>query len=126
MPCKPSFLIDINGVLYTCGRPVDGAAETVDFLRDNGYSFRFVSNATRACRGTLRKRLECLGFRIAEEELFTAPIATARYVMKTGLKRCFLLTAGDVRRDFIKEGVVLTGEKPDHVVVGDAGGWLHV
>jgi HAD superfamily hydrolase (TIGR01458 family) len=121
MPAKPSFLIDINGVLYTDNKPIAGAAETIDYLRDNRFSFRFISNATQSCRATLHKKLRRFGFDIREKELFTAPVATARYIKKTKMRRCFLITTGDVHKDFRKEGIVLTDKRPDHVVIGDAG-----
>ncbi|MFZ2455849.1 MAG: TIGR01458 family HAD-type hydrolase [Candidatus Altiarchaeia archaeon] len=121
MASKPSFLIDINGVLYTDNTPIAGAAETIDYLRDNKFSFRFISNATQSCRSTLHGKLKRFGFDIREKELFTAPIATARYVKKTKKLRCYLLTTGDVYKDFRKEGILRTGKKPDHVIIGDAG-----
>ena len=118
---KKSFLIDINGVLYSGKKPVEGATDTIDFLREKGYKFRFISNATRACRETLCKKLKKFGFNTSEDEIFSAPIAAAKYIKNSGRNRCFLLTTGDVYRDFEDEGVTLTEEKPDFVVVGDAG-----
>ena len=118
---KKSFLIDINGVLYVGKEPVDGAIETIDFLRENKYRFRFISNATRACRETLCEKLRNFGFDISEDEIFNAPVAAAKYIKKSEKDRCFLLTTGDVHKDFENEGVVLTEENPDFVVVGDAG-----
>ena len=121
MPKKPSLLIDINGVLYTDNKPIKGAAETIDFLRNGGYRFRFISNATQSCRKTLHKKLLDFGFNIKEEEIFSAPVATARYIKEKKKKKCFLLATGDVYKDFIREGIRLTDSDPDHVVVGDAG-----
>jgi HAD superfamily hydrolase (TIGR01458 family) len=121
MPGKPSFLIDINGVLYTDNIPINGAIETIDYLRDNKFSFRFISNATQSCRATLHKKLKRFGFDIREKELFTAPVATARYIRNTGMRRCYMLVTGDVYKDFKKEGILRTDKRPDHVVIGDAG-----
>jgi HAD superfamily hydrolase (TIGR01458 family) len=121
MASRPSFLIDINGVLYTDNIPIEGAADTIDYLRDNKFSFRFISNATQSCRASLHKKLKRFGFDIREKELFTAPVATARYIRKTKKLRCLLITTGDVYKDFRKEGVIRTDKKPDHVVIGDAG-----
>jgi HAD superfamily hydrolase (TIGR01458 family) len=121
MPVKTSFLIDINGVLYTDDHPVAGAAETIDYLRESDHSFRFISNATQSCRATLHRKLRGFGFDIKEKELFTAPIATARYIKETEKLKCYLLTTGDVYKDFVGEGLVRTKKNPDHVVIGDAG-----
>jgi HAD superfamily hydrolase (TIGR01458 family) len=118
---KPSFLIDINGVLYTDGKPIKGASEAVDFLRDNDHAFRFVSNATQSCRKTIHKKLLSFGFDIKEKEIVNAPTATALYLKAAGKKKCFLLTKGDVHKDFSKHGIKNTRKDPDYVVVGDAG-----
>ena len=118
---KPSLLIDINGVLYVGEEQVEGASGVIDFLRENRYSFRFISNASRACKETLCGKLQDLGLRVHADEIFNAPTAAVKYIKDSGKNRCFLLTAGDVYRDFEKEGVVITGENPDYVVVGDAG-----
>jgi HAD superfamily hydrolase (TIGR01458 family) len=40
---------------------------------------------------------------------------------KTGKERCFLLTTGDVQKDFEDAGIRVTDEDVDFVVVGDAG-----
>ncbi len=42
-----AILIDLDGVLYVGGIPVPGAVDTISYLRENGYSFRFVSNSTQ-------------------------------------------------------------------------------
>lgn len=118
---RNSFLIDINGVLYVGKKPVDGAADTIDFLREKEYRFRFISNATRACRETLCEKLRNFGFNISETEIFSAPIAAVRYIKNSRKNRCFLLTTGDVHKDFKNVEIILTEEKPDFVVVGDAG-----
>ena len=121
MPANPSFLIDINGVLYTDNKPIEGAADTIKFLRKNKYQFRFISNATQSCRASTHRKLLGYGFDIRLGEIFSAPIATAKYVLKTKKNRCFLLTTGDVYKDFKAEGIKVTDKNPDHVVIGDAG-----
>ena len=59
------FLIDLDGVLYVGNRAVDGAVKALDFLSDNGYPFRCVSNTTRKCRYTIAVGLSAMdsGFR---------------------------------------------------------------
>ncbi len=118
---KESFLIDINGVLYIGREPVEGAIGTIDYLKERGYNLRFISNATRTCKETLYKKLLDLGFDILESEIFSAPPAAARYIRNSGKNRCFLLATGDVYLDFEREGITLTQEDPNFVVVGDAG-----
>jgi HAD superfamily hydrolase (TIGR01458 family) len=118
---KKSFLIDINGVLYFGNQPVLGAIETISFLRKEGYNFRLVTNATRSSRKSLCRKLSSMGFDIKPEEIFSAPIATISRIKRSGKNRVFLLSKGDVSKDFKDAGLILTETRPDFVVIGDAG-----
>ncbi len=40
------FLIDLDGVLYVGDNAIPGARETIEFLSERKYLFRFVSNTT--------------------------------------------------------------------------------
>jgi HAD superfamily hydrolase (TIGR01458 family) len=116
-----NYLIDVNGVLYSGEKVVEGAVETVDFLRERKNNFRFISNATQRCKKSLLEKLSGFGFHINEKEIFTAPDAAIKYIKNSGKKRIFLLTTGDVHNDFLKEGFVIDEKDVDFVVVGDAG-----
>jgi len=115
------FLIDLDGVLYTGDTAIPGAREALSFLAEEGYLFRCVSNSTRKCRATIAARLEQLGFDIPEHAVFTPPLAAVRFMKETGKHRAYLLTTGDVNRDF--EGACSEDGSTavDYVIVGDAG-----
>ena len=115
------FLIDLDGVLYIGNKAVDGAADTIGFLIDNGYPFRCMSNTTRKCRHTIADGLTAMGFRIPENHIFTPPLAAIAYMKKTGRTTYYLLATGDVHRDFTELGPVKPGTNPDWVIIGDAG-----
>ena len=94
------FLIDLDGVLYTGNRAIDGAPGAIEFLIENGYPFRCISNTTRKCRHTIASHLSSLGFKIPENHIFTPTLAAIAYMKKTGRNGYYLLTTGDVDRDF--------------------------
>jgi HAD superfamily hydrolase (TIGR01457 family) len=119
---KPkAFLVDIDGVLRIESRVIPGALEALRFLKENRIPHLFVSNGTRSSRETVTKKLNSMGFDISEEELFTAPMATADYInaAKPNAK-IFLMTEGDTERDFEKAGIEVTKkeEQVDFVVIG--------
>jgi len=116
-----AFLIDLDGVLYVGENPVEGAKESIEFLNARGYRYIFVSNTTRRCRKSITERLKGLGFDIPEEYILTPPIAALRRIKREKKRRCFLLTTGDVYRDFERAGITIVDENVDFVVVGDAG-----
>jgi len=115
------FLIDLDGVLYTGDTPVNGAREILSVLTERGYPFRCVSNSTRKCRATIAAKLEKLGFDIPERAIFTPPLAAVRYMQMTGKHRAYLLTTGDVDRDFAGTCTDDGSTNVDYVIVGDAG-----
>jgi len=116
-----AFLIDLDGVLYIGDTAIPGAARIIAMLEEQGYSCRFVSNTTRKSRAAIVSRLERLGFSIPESHIFTPPIAAVSLIRKTGKNRCFLLTMGDVDRDFADAGIRNTDTEADWVILGDAG-----
>ena len=116
------FLIDLDGVLYVGDTALEGALQGIDFLKERGYRFRFVSNTTRKCRRTLAKKLRLFGFAVDETSIFTPPLAAIAWMKAEGKHRCMLLTTGDVYKDFEQWCNTRVGSGPvDYVVVGDAG-----
>jgi len=116
-----AFLIDLDGVLYVGKKPVEGSRECLCLMDDLGYSYRFVSNSTRRCRRSVAERLNGFGFNISPDLIFTPPLAAVEYMKNLDKKRCYLLTTGDVHRDFEENGITITDEDVDFVIVGDAG-----
>ena len=114
-----AFLIDLDGVLYDDNQPIPGAAEAIAHLREKGYPFRFATNTTMHCRASLRRKLAGFGLEVGEDEIFSAPVAAARYLRQQGQPRVFLLLTEDAHRDFA--GLEITDQRPDFVVVGDMG-----
>ena len=115
------LLIDLDGVLYTGNRAIDGAQEAMDLLKEKKIRFRCVSNTTRACRKTIAERLTRLGFDIPESSLFTPPLAAIACMNAAGKHRCMLVTTGDVHKDFEHTCDINGGASTDYVVIGDAG-----
>jgi HAD superfamily hydrolase (TIGR01458 family) len=120
--CKiQSYLIDLDGVLYVGKNPVPGVRECLEKVEESGYGIRFVSNSTRRCRGSVAMRLKGLGYDIPSNSIFTPSLRAIEYMKKSERERCFLLTAGDVFRDFEDAKIRTSEEDVDYVVVGDAG-----
>jgi HAD superfamily hydrolase (TIGR01458 family) len=116
-----AFLIDLDGVLYTGNNPYPGVKECLQRMEELGYDYRFVSNSTRRARDSVAERLQGLGYNVAAWQIYTPPLAAIEHIKKSGRDRCFLLTAGDVHRDFEQAGICIAKEDVDYVVMGDAG-----
>ncbi|MEO1237691.1 MAG: TIGR01458 family HAD-type hydrolase [Planctomycetota bacterium] len=111
-----AVLIDISGVLAVGGAAVPGSVEALARLREAGRAVRFLTNTTRKPRAQLVDELRGMGFDLEVDEVFTAPRA-ARRVVEQNRWRPHLLVHDDLLPDF--EG--LDTDRPNAVVVGDAG-----
>jgi HAD superfamily hydrolase (TIGR01458 family) len=113
------ILLDIDGVLHVSMQPIAGAADTLRWLDQHGYRTCFVTNTTTASRATLAQRLAAIGLPLAEQQLITAPVATANYIRQhyPG-KRCWVLSKGDTEADFA--GIDLVEAHAEIVVIGGA------
>lgn len=115
------FLIDLDGVMYTGEKPVPGAKETIEFLREENFAIRFVSNTTRKSRQMIALHLAKMGLNVPENIIFTPARAAVTRIRKLGKKNCFLLVTDDARQDFDSCCMSHADEKADFVIVGDAG-----
>jgi HAD superfamily hydrolase (TIGR01458 family) len=116
-----AILIDLDGVLHVGGIPVQGAVDTISYLRDTGYSFRFVSNTTRRSRETISGLLGSMGFEIPVSHIFTPSLAAVSYLSGKGVTKAFILTSPEVSAEMNREGIEHSEESVRFVVVGDAG-----
>lgn len=118
-------LLDVDGVLHIGHRAIPGAPETLTWLRNHGFPYLLLTNTTTASRQTLTHRLQQMSMPIRDDQLLTAPIATAAYVARRFPGgRCYLLSKGDAIDEFRAAGVDVVGPdgEPDAevVVIGGA------
>ncbi|MBN1432468.1 MAG: TIGR01458 family HAD-type hydrolase [Methanomicrobiaceae archaeon] len=114
-------LLDIDGVLYSGDNSVPGASDTICFLEENDIQFRCLSNTTRKSRASISKRLKSYGLCIPEEYIITPASVVVSLLKKSGIRRCFFLTCGDVLDDLLEDGITGSEHDAQAVVVGDAG-----
>ena len=119
-PTRPkAFLIDLDGTLYFRGKPYPGAIETVNYLRQEEYQLRFLTNTTAKTPKMLHEQMQALGFDIFENEIFNATYACLLYLRAQPKVSCHFMVDDGVKA-FFKE-IPIDDNAPDFVVVGDYG-----
>ena len=113
------FLIDLDGVLYLEDQVIPGAPAAVNWLRRQGFQFRFLTNTTIRSRDTLIAHLSRFGIKAEPEEMYSTAVVAARWLSEKGISRVHLLLTEDAQKDF--SGFEFTEDKPEVVVVGDMG-----
>jgi HAD superfamily hydrolase (TIGR01458 family) len=73
-------LFDMDGVLYNSDRPIEGAAETVGWLRRKQIPFLFCTNTTSRGRDTLVEKLDRFGIPATQDDILTPASAAAEWL----------------------------------------------
>lgn len=113
------FLIDLDGVLYIEDQPISGGAKSVNWLRQQGFPFRFLTNTTIHSRDTLVAKLSRFGIQAESGEMFSTAVVAAKWLADKGVARVQLLLTEDAQKDFTE--FEITDRQPEVVVVGDLG-----
>ena len=93
-------LFDIDGVLVTSWRPIEGAAETLRVLADNQIARSYLTNTTTRTRRQIAGLLTDAGMDVDADEVITAAALTAEYVRgQYPGARCFLVNSGQIAED---------------------------
>ncbi|MDX1915987.1 MAG: TIGR01458 family HAD-type hydrolase [Methylophilus sp.] len=114
-----AVLFDLDGVLYVGNKPVEGAIDAVNAIRNAGIVCRFVTNTSTLSLASLQQKLNQLGFNIAQSEIMSAPQAAIQYLSQQPNPICRLLLAEDVKQDFAH--FTQSDVHANFIIVGDIG-----
>lgn len=112
-----AVLFDLDGVFYVGKHLIPGGNKTLAWLRNQGVTYRFVTNNTTLSRRALVKRLQDLGLKISEDELLSANYAGVLQLKKMGFKRCRLILGEKAQVDYPDS----VKDNPEAIVIGDIG-----
>lgn len=120
MPSPRGFVFDIDGCLMRGARPLMGAPETLERLRDRGLLIRYFTNDSSKTPLQIAARLEHAGFQAAPAEVITSAVVAAEYAAQRFDGRRVLALGGTALEEaFAQHDFELVGGPPaDIVIVG--------
>ncbi len=80
--CLEGLIIDLDGTVYRGKQVIDGAAETIAYLKSIGKRLVFLSNRGNISRKMCHDKLLGMGLDLSEEEILLSSTVTARYLQK--------------------------------------------
>jgi len=110
----------MDGVLVRGTQLVPGADSFIERLRVQGIPFLVLTNNSLYTPRDLQLRLEQIGLRVHEEELFTSALATAQF-LHDQLPRgtAYVIGEAGLTTALHDVGYALTDVRPDYVVLGE-------
>ena len=117
-----TFLVDLDGVVYTGNTPIRGAAEFFRFLNATERRFVCITNNSTLTAAQFVAKLAAMEIDVRDDQVLTSPDATAVYLRETlALQpgaRVFPIGEEGVIRSLLAQGFQLVDENPDVVVCG--------
>jgi 4-nitrophenyl phosphatase len=107
-------ILDLDGSVYLGEEAVPGAAVFVQRARKGGLRVRFVTNRANRTAVEVRAQLTRLGMPCDAQDVVTSAEATAQFI---GRGRAFVIGEEGLREALTRQGIVLTDQSPDYVVV---------
>ena len=118
---RPSFFIDIDGVLYGGNAPVSQGPGVLSYLRSRGFPFLLVTNTSRMSASQIGDKLTGLGYEVDSDEILPVSVAAAEYLCQQyGSARCFLIGDESLELLLVEKGHIVSRkeEAADVVVIG--------
>jgi len=115
-----TYIIALDGTMYSGGTNIDGAREFIDYLHSKNLPYIFLTNNATRTKKLAKEHMLNLGFKdIKEEDFFTSAMATAQYIAKNYTeKKCFMLGESGLEEALKECNLELIQENANFVVVG--------
>ena len=117
---KCAFICDMDGVLYHGNRLLPKVKDFIEWLKDEGKKFLFLTNSSERSPRELREKLARLGIAVDEDHFYTSALATASYLsqQRPGGSAYVIGEAG-LTNALYSEGFSMNDVDPDYVVIGE-------
>ncbi|KAG4078441.1 hypothetical protein HA402_000416 [Bradysia odoriphaga] len=117
---KKGFLIDMDGVIYKGSEPIPGAVEFINGLREKGLPFLFLTNNSQRTSRDVCYKLNKMGFKVNDTDIFTCAMATARYLAsKKENGTAYVIGEGGLLTELYNAGYSIVDDQPDYVIIGE-------
>ena len=115
-----TWILDLDGVVWLAGQPIEGVGEAVGQLRDHDVRVVFATNNSAPTTDELIQRMHRADIAAEPQDIITSAQAAAELVQPGEL--VLALADGGAREALLARGVTLVEDGPvDAVVVG----WTH-
>lgn len=112
-----AVFFDLDGTLYFKQKAIEGAIETVDYLKSKGYICRFLTNTDSKKPSHILDRVKNLGFNIELDEIFTPVTASVKFLKCNKEAKIYALVSDNIINEYEEFNIGL--ENVDYIIIGD-------
>ena len=117
-----AILFDLDGVLYEGDKPIDGAADTINWFNKNNIPHLFLTNTTSKSRLELVSKLASFGIKSKKEDFLTPCVAARQWLLANKLNNIALFVPETTAEEFSDFNLVAAENSiVNAVVIGDLG-----
>jgi len=115
-----AILFDIDGVIYQQGELIDGAVDTLRWVRERHIPHLFLTNTTTLSRQQVGAKLSSLGVICTPEQILTPAVAARDWIAEHPGKKMAVFVPDAIRHEF-DDVVSFNDDEADGVIFGDLG-----
>ena len=113
------YLLDLDGTMYRGDTVIEGAADFVGYLQQQGLPYLFVTNNSSATEETIAAKLNRLGIAAAPNQIVTSAVAAAAYIAsKKQSASVYVIGERGLEEAICRQGCQLSENEAEYVVVG--------
>ncbi len=118
---KKGYICDMDGVIYHGDRLVEGSRELVQWFKDQGKEFLFLTNSSAKSPTELRHKLRHLGIEVGTDHFITSAQATASFLgsQNPGVGVYAMGESGLINALY-EAGFHMDNMHPEYVIVGES------
>ncbi len=110
-------LLDLEGVLYSGDKLIEGAIESITKLRSKNLLIRYITNTTTTPVNLVLNKLRKFNLPVSESDIFSPIIGAKIYLKEKKIKRIYLLTDHSLKKDF--DNFEIDENEPEAIIIGD-------
>src|SRR5699024_11938888 len=113
------YISIICGKIYSGNKAIESASVFVYVLNEKYIHYLFLTNNSTSTPAAVSEKLNQMNIKSTPEHVFTSSLATAKYIKhKKANARCFVVGEEGLLEALGGEGLTVSDEKCDYVVVG--------
>lgn len=117
---KKGFISDMDGVIYHGNKLLPGVPEFVQWLKDEGKKFLFLTNSSERTPKELQEKMLRLGIDLDENVFYTSALATATFLASQKSRgTAYIIGEAGLISAMYNVGYSMNNVNPDYVIVGD-------